>query len=216
MKKIITLIFLFLSVYVFSQDNTSDTNNINKNKQKNGYELFIEGRYLESIKSLQNEKQYFPNRINIYVILGWDYDKLRNYSEMEKISLEGMKIDPTDARVIQNLAESYFYQKKYNDAINAFEKYLALKYNKYDAYIFKAYNYLGICFYNLDLYNKADIALSTSNYFKQNNPTTLLYMAYVKEKLLNKEKAKEYFSDVLKLDPENVDAKEGLQRLSEK
>ena len=237
------MVLLIISIYnynIFAQDNTSDnttdktnatntntdTNNTNneaettnnqiqviKNVPKNGWDLYLEGRYSESINALMDEKIHFPGRINIYVIMGWDYKYLRNYYAMERISLEGLNVISDDTRILQNLAESYYFQEKYADAIPIFQKYIALKFDKNDTYIPEAYYYLGDCFYNIKSYYKADIALSTAKYFQPNNMKLLLKLALVKEKNKDLKKAEEYYNTVIKYDANNNEAKEGLSRV---
>lgn len=225
MKYLLVSFLIFVSVLVFSQDNTTDSTNAPSNNNSsstntssnniyNGWELFQEGRYSESISALQREMQSFPNRINIYVILGWDYYYLRRYADMENISQVGLKIKPNDTRLIRNLAESCFYQGKYQNAIDEFEKYISYNYNQNDPYLPSAYYYSGICYFNLTSYRKADIALSTANYLQPNNYRIILMLAETKEKLQDLDNAKKHFEKVLQLKANEIKAIDGLQRIN--
>jgi tetratricopeptide (TPR) repeat protein len=236
MQKII-IIFLMILCFVFqnySQDNTSDTNNqsnssavstnssisssnsssiVTKPAEKNGWDYYQEGRYLESVNALKKEKEYFPGRINIYVILGWDYKMLKSYNEMEKISLEGLNISSDDTRVIYNLIEAYIYQNKFEQAIDAIEKYIFLTYQRVDQNVAMIYYYLGMCYYNLNQFRKSDIAFSTANYYKPDNTDILLKLAIINEKLGEKSKAKNFYSKVIIKMPNNQEALDGLKRV---
>jgi tetratricopeptide (TPR) repeat protein len=133
---------------------------------------------------------------------------------MEKISLEGIRVNPDNIKVIKNLAEAYYYQKKYKEAIEYLEKYISKILNENDNFLKEAYLYLGISYLNIESYQKSDIALLTANYYLPNNKDVLLNMAILKEKLKDFEKSKELYNSVLKLEPENAEAKEGLERLN--
>ncbi len=239
MQKIIfaiSIIFI-ISLNGYSQDNTSDiskqsnssvsssSSSVNSAsssaaenssatpvREKNGWDLYQEGRYVDSINALKKEKALYPGRINIYVILGWDFKILKNYSEMENISLEGLNISSDDTRIIYNLIEAYYFQNKYDKAIPWIEKFIASSYQNLDQYAGKIYYYLGVCFLNTKEYRKADIALSTAKYYSQNDADILLKLANVKEKLNDMQKAREYYSAVLSLAPSNQEAIDGLKR----
>ncbi len=229
MKKFLFFIFyFFITLLVIGQDNSTDINfnssssssidNSNKEKnniknEKNGWELYLEGKYFESIKALEKEKKSYPERTNIYVIEGWDYKYLNNFIEMERISLEGLKMDSEDSRITINLAEAYYFQNKYSQAIPVFEKYLSKRYNINDQAIQKIYFYLGDCYYNIKYYRKADIALCTAYYFIKNDVQIILKLALVNENLANKDKSIELLKKVLTMEPENKIAKEILTRL---
>ena len=231
------LILLFFNYSIFSQDQTSDSlikednnkkemntestdnDNIEENKvvnvPKNGWELYQEGRYYDSIIYLRAEMRRFPQRINIYVILGWDYRQLRRYKEMEDISFEGLKIIPSDIRLIRNLGESYYFQNKFLNAVKEFEKYISYRYDKNDSYLPTIYYYLGVCFYNLKSFRKADIAISTARYYNPDDKNINLYLGKIKFELKQFEKAEKSFNDVLKNFPNNTDAIEGLKRIKD-
>lgn len=232
MKKIFIIFFLINFVFLlFTQDATSDTKSSEKRestpainqtstatndtkRQKNGWEYFTEGRYTESINALLEEKKYYPERINIYVILGWDYRELKKYEEMEKISLEGLKIKEDDTRIIRNLAEALFFQKKYNDATIYFQKYLSFTYKTNDFYIPTLYYYLGVSLLNTGSLNKADIALSTAKYYQPKNINVLLALAETKEKLKDYETALKMYNEVLTISPGNSKALEAISKIN--
>lgn len=216
MKKIYFIIvsIFFVIVSSYSQDNTDDTAVDNSKRTKNGWDYYSEGRYRESIAALELEKKYFPERINIYVIMAWCYRELKEFDNMEKISLEGLKIQPTDSRVHRNLAEAYYFQGKYGLAIGSFENYLKYKYTPgADPYLSLLYGYLGICYYNTEQFRKADIALSFSNFLKRNNQEIIYYLALTKEKLKEYKKSFDLYSFLLQLNPNHQKGIEGLNRV---
>ena len=142
MKKIliINLFFLF-TLTLFAQDATTPAAAPANNapaapvqttpavRQKNGWDYYSEGNYHASIRSLEEERKLFPGRINIYIILGWNYKALKDYPEMERISIEGYNINPIHVNILKNLGEACYFQNKYNDSIKYFEKYAKIKIN---------------------------------------------------------------------------------------
>lgn len=220
----VLIFILFFNFNIFTQDQTSDsaTNNTTDTEEnnvvnvpKNGWELYQEGRYYDSIVYLKEEMKKFPGRINIYVILGWDYRQLRRYKEMEDVSIKGLKVSPSDIRLIRNLGESYFFQNKYSSAIKEFEKYISYRYNKNDSYLPTIYYYLGVCFYNQRSFRKADIAMSTARSLQPNSNKIILFLGKIMIELKEYEKAKKFFNDVLKKSPNNTEAIEGLKRIKD-
>ncbi len=241
MKKIFIVLLLFIQYfYIYTQDQTDDVikdENVNTNEDidsnentnitvqpekketqeipRNGWDLYLNKRYSESIYLLKDEMRRFPDRINIYVILGWDYKELKRYKEMEEISSAGLKINSLDIRLVKNLGESYFFQNEYFKAIKELEKYISYKYNSNDSFIATAYYYIGICFYNLQSYRKADIALSTSRFYQPNNYKLLHLLGKTKIELKEYEKARKYLNDTLKINPNNNEVIEDLKRIKD-
>jgi tetratricopeptide (TPR) repeat protein len=219
MKKRFFVFFIFIVLMkLFSQDATNDSVNKNSNanqtvRVKNGWDYYNEGRFYESIKALLEEKKYFPDRVNIYVILGWDYLNLNDYESAEKISVEGLKYAADDLRIMKNIIDAYYYQKKYAELVPHLEKYISFRYNANDPYLATLYYYLGISFLNLGSYRKADVSLSTALHYNPNDLNTLIQLAETMIKLNQIEKAKKFFNSALKIQPNSTEAADGLKRL---
>jgi len=210
--KLLFILFVLGTFYLNGQDNSSD----NPKKTMNGWDYYSAGRYQDSLNALENEKRIFPDRINIYVIMAWNYRELKNYTLMESISLEGLKYQPTDTRILKNLAEAYFFQKKYQDSANTFEKYVKYKFSWNDPFLSYAYYYLGICYYYLQQYRKADIALSTSNYYVPKSYNTIILLAEIKEQLGEYKRAFNLFTQAGQILPNNQRALDGVARTKDK
>ncbi|MCG8570427.1 MAG: tetratricopeptide repeat protein, partial [Spirochaetes bacterium] len=134
---------------------------------------------------------------------------------MEKISLEGLNIKPSDIRLLKNLGEAYFFQNKYAKTVDTFEKYLKYSYQTNDTYLPTLYYYLGYSYLQLKSYYKADIAMSMAQHFKKNNILHYIYLGQINEQLDNKKKAYQFFQTALKMDPNNSTAQEALDRLKD-
>ncbi len=227
MKKIIflNLFFLFASV-LFAQDATTPNTSGNTTpavqqavpatpavRKKNGWDYYSEGNYHASIRSLEEERKLFPGRINIYIILGWNYKALKDYPEMERISIEGYNINPIHVNILKNLGEACYFQNKYSDSIKYFEKYAKIKNKWQDPYTYSMYYYLGDSYYNIGAYYKADTALSAANILKPNNVQNLLLLGKVNEKLKNYKQAMKHYEALLKLEPANMEARNAYEQL---
>lgn len=211
MKRIIfTLILTFFCFGLYAQDN-------NAARPKNGYELFLEKRYQESLASLENERKEHPDRIDIYVISGWCYRDMRDYPNMERISKEGLKVVPTDARTLRNLSTALYWQGKYSEAASAFEGYLKSRNQpKTDSYYFESYYKMGICYYNLKQWLKSDICFSLTNTMRPNNIENMQYLGEVKERIGEYQASYDLFEKILKYQPNNQKANEAVHRLRDK
>lgn len=230
-KYLLKIIFIFISASLFSQDLTTDKKAVTGEsagsvqqqtqtqtvgtvkKDRDGWDYYAEGNYTASIKALEEEKKLFPTRINIYIILGWNYKILKNYQEMEKVSLEGYSLSPTHINILRNLGEAYFYQNKFVESIKYLEKYLKYKNRWDDPSTYQIYYLAGYAYLKTGSLYKADVALSASNYVKPNNVQNLLALGEVNEKLSKVDVAISLYESVLKIDPVNADAKNGLLRL---
>lgn len=211
-KIIISILFIFGLFIVYGDDTTADV----PKKTMNGWDFYSAGRYQESLNALDNEKRLFPDRINIYVIMAWNYRELKNFASMESISLEGLKMQPTDTRILKNLAEAYFFQKKYQDSAATFEKYIKYKFSWSDPYLSYSYYYLGICYYYMQQYRKADIALSTSNHYVPKSFNTVILLAEIKELLGEYKRANAFFIQASQIAPANQRALDGIARTKDK
>lgn len=204
MKKIyIVPLLLFHIFLLFPQDG---------NDKKDSYYYYLNKDYTTALRLLEEEKKTFPNRADIYVIMAWCYRDLRNYPMMEKVSKEGLTVRRYDIRIIRNLAESQYFQKKYSDAVNSLESYIGLRYKFRDNYLFQAYIYLGESYLFLEAYNKADIALSMAKTYRPSHVRTLILLAQTNEKLENNKKANTFYQQVLKINPSHQEAIEGVNR----
>lgn len=228
---IITVLLTIFSFNLYSQDEVINTDEdivvdenteINKQettvtikKEKNGWDYYAEGNYYESIKALEEEKRNFPNRINIYIILGWNYKMLKNFEKMEEVSLTGMQIVPNNRNIIKNLAESYYFQGKYSNAITEYQKYLKYRFvNKWsDPQLYNIYLYLGYSFYEVKSYHKADIALTQALQMLPNNVSVNYVLGLVNQALKNDEKAILYYKNTLKYQPTHNEAQKKLNEI---
>jgi tetratricopeptide (TPR) repeat protein len=211
---IICAMLVLVTFNVFSVDNTPDQ--VQPKKQMNGYDLWSAGKFKESIQNLEAEKKQFPDRSNIYVIMAWDYRDLRDFTSMENISLEGLKISTNDARMLKNLGEAYHAQKRYSEAAATFEKYLKYKNTWSDPYIPYAYYYIGVDYFYLNQNRKADIALSSANHYNPKNYNTLILLAEIKEKLGEFKNSFNLFTQANQIQPNTQRALDGIARTKDK
>jgi tetratricopeptide (TPR) repeat protein len=216
MKKILFLLslFIFFNFISFSQDNTADNTSVPV--ADNGWSYYTKGDYNNSIRILLEEKKLYPDRINVYVILAWDYRELKQYYNMEKISEDGLKIKPNDIRIIKNLGEALFFQGKFKEAATAFEKYIKYKYSLADTNLGIIYYYIGYSYLQLKAYNKADIAFCMATQLPHPNKlNNFLFLAEINEQLKKYQKSKVYYEKVLVMNAGNPEAIQGLERIKQ-
>ncbi|VVB72399.1 Beta-barrel assembly-enhancing protease [uncultured archaeon] len=91
-----------------------------------GYNLTIQGRYVEAInafdKAIVLDPNYFWARNN----RGWALMQMKNYEEALKCFDEAIRIDPNLAVAWNNKGWALIMQKKYDDALESIEKAIEL------------------------------------------------------------------------------------------
>lgn len=121
--------------------------------------LYRVGRYAESIAVCEAELMQNPNNIDSYCVMCWSLTRLKRYAEAEAKAIEARKVNPSDVRLIEILAETKFYQGKNTSALELFQLYLANSpQNSSD--IGFAYFCIGEIYIRQARYMHADIALS--------------------------------------------------------
>ncbi len=176
---------------------------------------------------------------NSYYILGLSYYQLKEYDKMIGAYKEAIKINPNFPDAHYNLGMAYFFRNMYEDAISELEK--AKELNPSDAATFAllgqskdaAYDYHmknGATFITSEEFGKAkqelELALKARADDQQaENLLSSLKEMITKDVQTRNPKAKKYFSEkkytealyewqaVLAEDPENSEAKDGVQNM---
>lgn len=120
-----------------------------------------------------------------------------------------VKLDDKDAVAFNNLGNTYRDLGRYDDAVQAYQKSLALAPKSINTYA----NLANVQLYSL---NKSDDAIATyRSGLKQlpDNPELQLLLAIAYEQADQPDKAAATYKDILSHDPKNKAAKAGLERL---
>ncbi len=122
-------------------------------KQKERRSLMIAGIILLLSIFIVNNEYYQEggsNEFQIHFNAGIKYDNLQDFPAAEQEYLKADKLFPYSASLVTNLGYSQFMQGKLNEAENNYRRAL-----KIDSKFYRAYNNLGLIFYDKNLNDSA-------------------------------------------------------------
>jgi tetratricopeptide (TPR) repeat protein len=146
-----------------------------------------------------------------YSVLGWSLLQLRRYDEAITYGEQALRLSQHDYRIVEILAEAYFFTGETLKALHYFERYTIL--NPIGERIKTAYYFMGEIFIQLGEYNHADIAFSTAVYHAPNVATWWARLGYAREMAEEYETSIVAYERALELNPTLQEAKEGLERV---
>lgn len=188
--------------------------------------LYREGRDLESAGKTSEARAKYQRSADVcrlelkenskniesFVVLGWALIRLGQYSEVISISNEALKISPREYRIIESLAEGYFYADNYTESLKYFEQYLHALPNGDRAST--AYFFVGDIFRLTGRYEHADIAYSTALVKTPNMALWWYRLGSVRELAGKKAEAKAAYEKALQYRPIYQEASDAIRRLS--
>ena len=169
-------------------------------------------KFQRSAEVCRQELKANSKNIESFVVLGWALIRLGQYSETITVSQEALKINPREYRIIESLAESYFYVDNYTEALKYFEQYLNALPNGDRAST--AYFFVGDIFRLTGRYEHADIAYSTALLKTPNMALWWYRLGSVRELAGKKTQAKAAYEKALQYKPIYPEASDGIKRLS--
>ena len=168
-------------------------------------------KFLESANVCRQELKENSRNIESYVVLGWALIRLQQYNETVSISKTALEISPREYRIIETLAEAYFYLDNYTESLKLFEQYVNALPNGDRAST--AYFFMGDIFRLTKKYEHADIAYSLAI---QKSPGIALWwyrLGMVRELAGKKTEAKSAYERALQYRPIYQEASDALRRL---
>lgn len=169
-------------------------------------------KYESSVAVCRLELKENSKNIESYVVLGWSLIRLGQYNEVISISKGALKISPREYRIIENLAEGYFYIDNYEQALTFFEQYLtALPNGERSSTV---YFFMGDIYRLSGRYEHADIAYSAALQKSPNMPLWWYRLGSVRELSGKKAEAKTAYEKALHLKPVYPEARDALNRVS--
>ncbi len=167
--------------------------------------LFDEHKYLSAEKAFLSVLKLDHKNVTAYTHLGKIYVALKNYPEAIECFQSAAQLSP-DAHIYFVIGSTYYENKNYVKAIGAFEKSLMFEH--------AAGRYVGLsrAYYRLANIKKAITAMQKAVEIDPDEKNLeLLGELY----LLNHDvpAAREMFESVLKLNPQNPQAKKSMSRL---
>ena len=184
---------------------------------RNGRDLEAVGRaqdaqaaYNQAIEVCKQDLLENPKNMDAYTIYSWSQMRLGKYKDAVVTATEALKIN-TDYRIVETLAESYFYLGSHKEALKNMEKYIdaAPKGER----ISTAYFFVGEIYRLGKQYNKADIAYSAAVHLEPAISLWWYRLGTVRETVGDKKGASDAYQRAIKLRPDYKDASEGLNRV---
>ncbi|WP_407427498.1 tetratricopeptide repeat protein [Treponema sp.] len=202
MKKLFNIFaVLFLTLEIFAQT------------KQDALVLYRNGNYPEAIKVCEQEIIDNPRNIDSYCVLCWSLVRNRQYAEAEVRSLEARKLAPADVRLMEILAESYYYQGKNTSALDMFRTYIANAPSN-AARIGNAYYYMGEIYIRQGKYQHADISMTTAVYTEPLVDLWWTRCGYAREMAGSYASALDAYNKAIELKATNADALRGKERVT--
>ncbi|MFW5744906.1 MAG: tetratricopeptide repeat protein [Spirochaetota bacterium] len=174
-------------------------------------QAYRDGSFQEAIEITKEEIESNPNNIDSYVVLGWSLNALGRSQEAIDYGLRALQINQFESRVLQIVAEAHYDSGNTLEALGYLERYVRVA--PTGQYIDWVYFAMGEIFIELEEFNRADIALSTSVYHNSRSAVRWARLGYAREQLADWEQALAAYDRALQLDPEFADAVRGRQRV---
>jgi len=197
MKKI-ALISMILATFVSALD-------IQKAYYKS-YNYEKMGDYKDSIKSLIPVYKKFPKGYTLNLRLGYLFFLEKKYNNSIEHYKKAANIVPYSVEAKFGLIKNYLKKGKFDNALTITNSIIKMDY----------YNYYGNYYQLIALKQKGqrDDAIKVANKMLALYPTDVMYLQELAKLIYEKDKkkAKKLFEDILILDPNNVAAKEYLNR----
>jgi len=172
-------------------------------------QLYRDGRFEEAIEVCRNELEELPRNMDSYTVMGWSLLALRRYEEAYNEARRALSIEPFDQRIIEIAGEAQYYLGNNREALYYFEQYVSIAPS--GRHIAVVYYYMGEIFIRIGRYNNADIALSTALHFDSKDARWWSRLGYARMMREDYQWALEAYENALKLNPNLVEAREGLE-----
>jgi len=212
-RSIISLFFALTAILALAAQDKPDALKL----YRNGRDLEAIGRtqdaqeaYVQAIEVCKQDLLDNPKNMDAYTIYSWSQMRLGKYRDAVNTATEALKIN-TDYRIVETLAESYFYLGSHKESLKNMEKYIdaAPKGER----ISTAYFFVGEIYRLGKQYNKADIAYSAAVLLEPAISLWWYRLGTVRETVGDKKGASDAYQRAIKLRPDYKDATEGLNRV---
>ncbi len=176
--------------------------------------LYREGKFAEAVKVCKDELEVLPRNMDSYTVMGWSLLALKRYQEAYDQAANALKIEPYDHRILQIAGEALYYLGDNRRALNFFEQYVSIA--PTGTRIADVYFLMGEIYIRLGEYNNADIAISTALHYDNQDAKWWARLGYAREMNKDFQWAREAYENALKLNPNLIEARRGLESVQKK
>lgn len=183
----------------------------------NGRDLDGKGRSTDAVNEYNTaisiclaELSRDPRNMETYAVYTWSLYRLKRYADTVAACDEALKI-AKDVRIIETKGEALFYLNRFAESLAAMETYISAAPAGERASV--AYFFEGEIYKLLERYNKAEIAYTAAVYLSPSSALWWYKLALVRERLENKQGAKEALTKALSIRPDYADAAKALKRV---
>ncbi|MBQ9239236.1 MAG: tetratricopeptide repeat protein [Treponema sp.] len=181
--------------------------------QRDALVLYNNGQYAEAIAVCEEELHTDPTRVDAYVVMCWALIGNRQYVEAEQRAQDGLQVHPYDLRLVESLAEAYYYLGRNTAAMEQFERYVS-NVPENNGRVSTAYYFMSELYIRQGRYQHADISLSMAVRKRPTADTWWVRLGYVRERAGNYTEALEAYDEAVRLNPLLNDAIVGQRRVS--
>ena len=172
------------------------------------------GNYQGAVDICRAELEISPKNMDSHTVLGWSLIRLGKHQEALESGLLGLKQARRDIRIIEIVAEAYYFLGKNREALKYFEEYCVLA--PTGERIGTAYFYMGEIFVRMGEYHHADIAFTTAVYYRANTAKWWARLGYAREMAEDFTYAMEAYEKALQLNSSITEAIRGRERVRQK
>ena len=167
--------------------------------------------YNEAIRICQDEVSRNAAVRDTYTVITWAMQRQSRYNDVITWGERGLRVFPDEFRIVETMAEAYFYLGDYNRSLSLMQRYANAMPG--DERISTAYFFIGEIHRMARKYRHADIAYTTAVRFEPGLALWWYRLGSVRELAGDTAPAIEAYQAVLKLNPNYREAREGLARL---
>lgn len=211
------VVFLFIwSVPLFAQDKPDALKSyrIGRDLEAQGRLNDANVRYDEAVQICKQEISENSTNMDSYTVLTWALLRQKKYSEVIEWAQKGLKINPSDYRIIETMGEAYFYLNEYSLCLKYMQKYIDAAPQAERVSV--AYFFMGEVYRISQKYNHADIAYSTAVKLEPNLPIWWYRLGSVREALGDYAGSLSAYQQALKLNPSYREASDGAERVKKR
>jgi tetratricopeptide (TPR) repeat protein len=169
------------------------------------------GNFQAAVAICEKEIVQDESNLESHVVLGWSLLRLGRYEEARICAQNGRRLNYYDARIIEILGETSYFQGQNAEALAFFEEYVGLSPD--GSRIDVVYYYIGEIFIRQGRFRHADISLSTALHYVPLNAAWWTRLGYARERAGEPVEALNAYEKALGLDSRLADARRGIDRI---